>query len=485
MAWYDGSVFRIESRDSKSRVQGTGFACGQDKSGTYVITCWHVVKAIGRDHLRIGDKSCTLVSEDGDDQLDLAVLRFDGAPGGRLLPLDRGGARDMPFETYGYEPVGRPLSGDLGADTKRPHPSDNDVPAWDYYLSDGTRQLERIKDGYSGAPVYDPQTGHVVAVITHRKGDDKGFAIDLSNLSRVYQQAGRWFTETDPVTGNLDSDTLGEYGEPGEVLAKTLDHEEQLAKIKQWFETSRSGRGVALVEACADDCADYLADHICLEEDLGDCSGSSGRPPEATQVQVNPLYEHRAFWKGLIDTIPGLDDRANGADQRAGIHGFLQRAPVHVFYVPVVLEQHGRRLPAMLRGAHQTLMELGDLAPGARLLVLFAAIADRRLPFWWRWYRLWTIDRLECCHFIGRLRPLRRTDIVVWHAGISQTLQGLYKCNELQRSLKDLFAGGQTEIRYEQISDHLLSYGDQPGAIALARRTDPTKPDRPQRGNHR
>jgi hypothetical protein len=376
----------------------------------------------------------------------------------------------MPFETYGYEPVGRPLSGTLGARTSRPHSSGQDVPAWDYYLRDGGRELERIKDGYSGAPVYDPRTGNVVAVITHRKGDDKGFAIDLANLVRVYPEAGRrWFADSADHGRFQDLEPLDEQDEPGEDLVKTLDHEQQLATIDQWFKTSASGYGVALVEACADDCADYLADHVCLKKDLGDCSASSGHPLAATPVQVNPLYDEAAFREGLKDAIPGLHEvRESALD--TGINGFLQGAAVHVFYVPVDLERYGLHLPALIRGAHQTLLGLIGSAPDTRILVLFAAIARQRPPFWWPWYRRWTIERLECCRFIGRLRRLTKADIEVWHAGFPHPLRAHYKHNELRRELVDLFADDQAEIHYIKARDCLLSYGEQAGAIARARR---------------
>jgi len=107
------------------------------------------------------------------------------------------GAPGQAFDTYGYEPIGRPLSGTLGAAISRPHASGQDVPAWDYYLEGDARALEKIKDGYSGAPVCDRASGGVIAVITHRQGTDKGFAIDIANLPRVYPQAAVFIPDQD------------------------------------------------------------------------------------------------------------------------------------------------------------------------------------------------------------------------------------------------------------------------------------------------
>ncbi len=181
-------VFRITHAVGRGKGQGTGFGCGRDGDAALVITCWHVIEKIGRENLRVGDLPCELISNPGDEDLDIALLRVAGLDC-ECFCLQPLGQKDLSFETYGYEPNGRPLSGILGPPTSRQHESNQDVPAWDYYLSEDSRDLEKMKDGYSGAPVYDPQSDCVVAVITHRLGSDKGFAVDISSLARVYPDA--------------------------------------------------------------------------------------------------------------------------------------------------------------------------------------------------------------------------------------------------------------------------------------------------------
>jgi formylglycine-generating enzyme required for sulfatase activity len=182
-------VFRITGPQGDSPPQGTGFVCGREGSVALVVTCWHVVREIGPDNLRIGDRPCTLLSQPGDDQLDLAVLRVEGLDCGPPLALAARGAHGLAFETYGYQPLGRPLSGTLGAPTSRPHPSHRDIPAWDWYLDPASGELEKVRDGYSGAPIYDPASRTVTAVITHRQGMTLGLAVDIAALPRVYPQA--------------------------------------------------------------------------------------------------------------------------------------------------------------------------------------------------------------------------------------------------------------------------------------------------------
>ena len=192
MAWWTRAVFLITGSNDNLNPQGTGFICCREKGAVFVVTCWHVIREFGRDNPHILGQSCKVVSEAGDDDLDLALLRVEGLDDMSVLALASRAEQDLSFETYGYEPIGRPLCGTLGTPLSRPHASHQDVPAWDYYLREGARKLEKIKDGYSGAPIYDPQSRSVVAVITHRQGSDKGFAIDISNLPRVYPSAIFW-----------------------------------------------------------------------------------------------------------------------------------------------------------------------------------------------------------------------------------------------------------------------------------------------------
>jgi len=51
---------------------------------------------------------------------------------------------------------------------------------------------ERIKHGDSGSSVSDPAGQEVVAVVTHRSGENKGFALDVQGRVRVYPEAKVW-----------------------------------------------------------------------------------------------------------------------------------------------------------------------------------------------------------------------------------------------------------------------------------------------------
>ncbi len=202
------AVLRITGLQSVGKPQGTGFVVRQDDEVSLVVTCWHVVKTIGKEHLRIKSKPCRLVSKDGDDTLDLAVLSVSGLSPVEPLNLVCRGRPGLPDAIYGYGPEGRRLEGTLGQETSWPHAEGDDLASWDYYLDEEVGAFERIKDGYSGSPVYDPAARHVVAVVTHRVGENKGFAIDVRELERVYPQAEAWLREPVRASRSVSPETV-------------------------------------------------------------------------------------------------------------------------------------------------------------------------------------------------------------------------------------------------------------------------------------
>jgi hypothetical protein len=100
MDWHD-AVVRITGLQPAGKPYGTGFVVWQDDNPkqddkvSLIVTCWHVVTTVGRDHLRIKNKPCQLVSEEGDDALDLAVLSVSGLPDKKPLIVSDQGRQDL------------------------------------------------------------------------------------------------------------------------------------------------------------------------------------------------------------------------------------------------------------------------------------------------------------------------------------------------------------------------------------------------------
>ncbi|MBK1650373.1 trypsin-like peptidase domain-containing protein [Rhabdochromatium marinum] len=182
----------IERRHPTDKPQGTGFAVAHDGDALLLVTCWHVVETIGPERLHIKGQRGALISDPGGQSLDLAILRVPGLPGLQPLSLTPQGVEGLPVQIYGFGPEGRRLNGTLGQRTAWSHAAGEDLAYWDYYLNDQAGAFERIKNGYSGSPIYDPTREQVVAVVTHRVGEDKGFAISVAELPRVYPEAAAW-----------------------------------------------------------------------------------------------------------------------------------------------------------------------------------------------------------------------------------------------------------------------------------------------------
>ena len=51
-AWRD-AVFRIDSEAEASQAFGSGFVCHREGDRSYLLTCNHVIAAIGEAHARI------------------------------------------------------------------------------------------------------------------------------------------------------------------------------------------------------------------------------------------------------------------------------------------------------------------------------------------------------------------------------------------------------------------------------------------------
>lgn len=495
MDWTE-AVFRIKGPDdipgSNGKIEafGTGFACGKNGDAMIVVTCWHVVREIGEQYLRIrgiiaancrepGAKllrqhapeylrikgwPCELVSSDGDNDLDLAVLQVTGLATGDLLELAPDPDSDeLMFVTYGYEPDGRKLSGTLGARISRQHASGDDVMAWDYYLREGARAFEKVKDGYSGAPICNASTHRVVAVITHRQGTDKGFAIDIANLERVYPPAAELLAPAQAGGHN-------EYALETDVpLVKMLDHSRQLGELKG-LPRGAGAHAVIWFEACSEDWPSYLADHACLDPYPED----EAHLPVPIELNLR-RSDRDAFREALFDKVPGACTTTGGASL-ADVSRWLGGPLLRIIYVPFVLDGEWRHLDEVMAGAQETLGGLGELAAGTRVLVLFACMPDgARAPWFWTWFGRHRLQR-RCpgARNIPAMRPLTKGDIENWHSAFPSRWRQHYDRDRLKGDLLTLFEKRPQGIRYQEVRKFLVD----DDALGRARR----RPDTPRGG---
>jgi tetratricopeptide (TPR) repeat protein len=192
---------------------GTAFALGD---GSWAVTCYHVVAyplGEGTEHVQ---RTVTLMSPWSgeaeaarvvatDPEGDLALLRLNqpGLPALPLAPRDEvealarnGGAGETRLAVAGYPPPPRLLSADLAVGVRR-----NAGPLLVAGEMKGVAQflLKPLPDagpGWSGGPLYQPDTGRVVGVfhaLVARKSEPDLFFPRATSALRIYrllEQAG-------------------------------------------------------------------------------------------------------------------------------------------------------------------------------------------------------------------------------------------------------------------------------------------------------
>lgn len=449
-------------KDHKGRIKGLGtaFVCGKEGSKYYLLTCWHVVETIGPDCLSVMGCKANVVAH-GDKALDLALLEVDAACKSDLwaeteiLALATGGEAGQPFHTIGHfwadekeQDVtdSRQLNGELGNIRRKGSSRYRNVSGWEFKITITEDIFDRIRAGYSGAPVLDPASGLVIAVISHQQGDQYGHAIDVSNLMEIYDNADAFF---EPLKG-------GEYGGSVPWIVKTLDHVRQTPPMRGWLQDSKKPV-VALVEGHVEDLPKYLADDVFLDpwpalEDI---------PQEATTLNSLRFGEdENAFWKAAYHAIPTSLQASEHEQVREAVRAWLRGRKQHLFYLSIDIMQYGWRLPRLANAAQAFLTELAHRDPSMRLLVLIVCQPQQdRFPWWWRLWRHYRLERMAGVHWLMPLQPLVRTDVSGWCEGFSGDAQSKFSCENLLNALLDLFEDKPTGIRYRQVCKCLIDDG--------------------------
>jgi hypothetical protein len=187
--WLD-SVVLVTSNDPEIHDFGTGFVVHRDEQATFVLTCAHVLKAIGvGTAVRVNDSHAIVVAFGSDDGVDLAVLRvvgIDKTP----LPLSIACEKGTSFYTAGFQLSGkewlfRPLNGYLGERVKIGVTPAKFMNAWDLIIKDEYQ----LQPGNSGSPVIDKANKTVIGIVRTRQGDGrKGLAISIEALARIWPE---------------------------------------------------------------------------------------------------------------------------------------------------------------------------------------------------------------------------------------------------------------------------------------------------------
>lgn len=188
---WKNSIIRLVSADSANSRFGTGFVFHRDNNSTYILTCAHVIQAIGGPNMIIAEGyKASLVLSGDDDDIDLAIIKIDIKLNKDPLIIKPLGSKGLPIKTAGFEQilgkeyVIRELSGILGQQVGlESRKRKTRLEAWDIKITDDYF----LQPGYSGSPIIESENGFVIGVVRIKHGEgDHGLAISASVMEIVW-----------------------------------------------------------------------------------------------------------------------------------------------------------------------------------------------------------------------------------------------------------------------------------------------------------
>jgi len=189
-SWKNSTVCLV-SADARNNRFGTGFVIHRDYSSTYILTCAHVIQAIGGPDMTIADgHKARLISSGENDDVDLAIIRIDVRLDKEPLNLKSLGSKGSPVKIVGFEHILgkeyliRELNGVLGQPIGlESRKRKTRLDAWDLIIVDDYL----LQPGYSGAPIIDSESGSVIGIVRIKQGDgERGIAISTRVIEDLW-----------------------------------------------------------------------------------------------------------------------------------------------------------------------------------------------------------------------------------------------------------------------------------------------------------
>jgi hypothetical protein len=188
-SWLGTSIHLVTGTSNQF---GTAFAIYGDAHYTYLLTCAHVVEAVGGSgQIQVKGLPATVVGQgDARGPDDLAVLRIVRQPQCVPLPLGGTGRKGAPVRIEGFRKLGvnfqgLPLDGTLGEaaiEASAQNPTQF-VTAWQV----GILGQDQLEGGYSGSPVVLEESGRVLAVATNAQLQlRRGWAVSIMTLLDIW-----------------------------------------------------------------------------------------------------------------------------------------------------------------------------------------------------------------------------------------------------------------------------------------------------------
>ena len=191
------AIVKITSAAPNNDGFGTGFVVARDERGDYLLTCQHVVEAVGETTICADGVAAQLIAKGSADGFDLAVLRVEPPLSRQPLRLCATQTPCSQFITQGHYHLKTPagaairlsdtVSGqiDAASRTELRDATGRCVAAWWLDLPPDAKHL--LQFGYSGAPLIETASGAVIGVVSIRfDGGGRGLAISTQAISLIW-----------------------------------------------------------------------------------------------------------------------------------------------------------------------------------------------------------------------------------------------------------------------------------------------------------
>lgn len=194
---FTSSIALVESAKIDCSDFGTSFLIDKSGQATFWLTCAHVIKSIKNpDNIRIGELPAKLISPSKDqinnslrENFDLALLKVEGLYNKRKVQLAWPISRNLRFITTGFYQQPKTKELFLEEISGRLHAARLNAVAGGKYawvLDLDVDDNLALEPGYSGSPIFVPNTRKVVGVVEQRQASGKkGKAISIDAAKSV------------------------------------------------------------------------------------------------------------------------------------------------------------------------------------------------------------------------------------------------------------------------------------------------------------
>lgn len=182
----DGIV-HIESANKHNNSFGTGFVINNNKYGTYILTCQHVLDSV--ENACVESNSIEVIAHN--NFLDMAIIFLPSIHHEKMsLQLEACESLNITsiaFSSFKKDLVQKStIHATLFKDFIELHSTEDDT----FYL---IKKIKADTDyhfsrGNSGAPIICNKTGNVIAMLSNKEGTDIAYAIGVSSIKKLLEQ---------------------------------------------------------------------------------------------------------------------------------------------------------------------------------------------------------------------------------------------------------------------------------------------------------